>query len=147
MDALDASRLFDQLARELPDVAAAAVTDGLDVMLLDAQRLSSGMETAVDHRRKDHPYAKRHKQVKAPSDPIIINFQTGDFLRNWATEGPIESADQIAGSVVNFDDKAGWLEEGTKVMLGRDLPGAVEERTAADVEAAVERRIEQIFNH
>lgn len=146
MDARQAAREFERMARDLPNVARAAVADGLEVMLEDAQRLSSGMETAVDHRRKDHPYATRHQQVKAPNDPVIINFQTGDFLRDWVTEGPIESADEVTGAVVNVNEKADWLEEGTLKMLGRDVPGAVEERTAEAVAAAVEARFTRFFD-
>lgn len=146
MTPLQAAREFERMALDLPGVARAAVADGLEIMLEDAQRLSSGMETQAQHDAKGNPYARKWGKVKPPNDDVIINIGVGDFLRDMAVEGPIESADVVAGAVVNFNEKADWLTEGTETLLGRDLPGAVEERTAEAVEAVIEARIERFFN-
>lgn len=137
---------FRRMASQLPDVAAEAVTDGLGVLLESAIEQASGTETPADHRRKDHPYARRHGRVKPPNSDRVINVDGGGFRQDMDTEGPIESADQVAGAVVNFNEKEAWLLEGTETMLPRDLPGAVLERAGDEAERRVTRRIETHFN-
>lgn len=146
MSPAEAARLFRRMERELPDVAAAAVTDGLGVLLESAIEQASGTETQADHRRNDHPIARRHGRVKPPHPPRVINVDGGGFRRDMDTEGPIESADQVAGAVVNFNEKEAWLLEGTETMLPRDLPGAVLERAGPEAERRAERRMAAFFD-
>ena len=146
MTPAEAAAQLHRMASELPDVCAEAVDDGLDIIREEAMRLSSGMETRADHHRKDHPYARRHKRIKPPNDAILINFQTAEFLHDWEKTPVIESADAVAGAVVNFNEKADWLEFGTRLMFPRDVPGHAELRTEPEVTELIERRLTDFFD-
>lgn len=146
MNPAESAAMLRRMANELPAVTREAVDDGLDIIREDAMRLSSGMETRADHFRKDHPYARRHKRIKPPNDPILINFQTAEFLHDWEKTPVTENAGEVSGAVVNFNEKADWLEFGTKLMFPRDVPGHVELRTEPEVMELIERKLSDFFD-
>lgn len=121
--------------------ARLAVGEALDVTLEHAMRLSSGLETKKDQKRKGHPYARRHGHIQPPTDPVIVNVQSGEFLFGWHIEGPQDTPGGVSGAVVNTSSHADLLEHGTDVMLGRPLPLAVEVDTGPQVASIFQRRL------
>jgi len=141
----DVSRALLRLADGLEHEGQAALSEALTFTLSQAKRLSSGMETRKDHARKDHPYARRHGQIKRPNDNVIINFQTGEFLLAWQMDGPQPDGDGLAGSVFNTDWKAGLLHAGTAKMLGRPLPEHAALDGAEELRRVLEQRLSKLF--
>lgn len=134
-----------RLANQIEQAAREAMAEALQVTYIEAKRLSSGFETRKDHRRNDHPYARRHGRVKPPNDPFLINAQSGRFLKSWEQQEPREEGGKLAGVVTNRDPKGELLGRGTRLMLARPLPvvvAPVGEQALAD---ALVRRFDRLF--
>ena len=111
--------------------AAAAVPRRLAaseaVTLQDAKAkaivLSSGTLTTAELRRRGHPYARRNPTSPSPE---IINSQSGVFRAAFLTPAPIVGPDGVTARVVNVAPYSGYLAAGTRLMVARPLPQAVQ---------------------
>jgi hypothetical protein len=134
-----------RLANQIEQAAREAMSDALQVTLIEAKRLSSGFETRKDHRRNDHPYARRHGRVKPPNDPFLINAQSGRFLQSWERREPQDAGGKLVGVVTNSDPKGELLGRGTRLMLARPLPVVVAPLGEQALADALVRRLDRLF--
>ena len=102
-------------------VAAEAVT--LQEAKARAILLSSGTLSTAELRKRGHPYARRNP---TSPNPQIINAQTGVFRQAYTTPPPVPSASGVTASVVNVARYSGYLSAGTRLMVARPLPQAVQ---------------------
>lgn len=134
-----------RLANQIEQAARAAMSDALQVTLIEAKRLSSGFETRKDHRRNDYPYARHHGRVKPPHDPFLINAQSGRFLQSWERQEPRDEGGKLSGVVTNSDPKGELLGRGTRLMLARPLPVVVAPLGQQALVEGLARRLDRLF--
>ena len=115
-------------AAAVPRRLAAAEAVTLQEAKALAITLSSGTLTTAELRRRGHPYARRNP---TSSSPEIINSQSGVFRASFLTPAPVVGPDGITACVVNVALYSGYLAAGTRLMIARPLPQAVQAAVCA----------------
>ena len=133
------SRHMAKAAAALPRTLAAAEGAALKQAKALAVTLSSGTLTRAELRRRGHPYAVRNP---TSPNPQVINAQ-GSVFRNSFQIVPTTFSGRMVSSVINVADYSGYLANGTRFMVKRPLPEAVQSAVRAPrlarTFAAVER--------
>jgi uncharacterized membrane protein YebE (DUF533 family) len=132
---------LDQLERfvtNLEGELTLAVNDTLHAGYGLAIEYSSGTYSEDDLARLDHPFATRHGSPQL--DPSVINVKSGDFRAAWHTVGPTQAAGGVAGSIINNDPKAQFLQ-GTRLMFARPIDDRIAHELAPVFEANVIRAV------
>ena len=110
-------------AAAVPKRLAAAEAVTLQDAKAKAIGLSSGTLTTAELRRRGHPYARRNP---TSTNPEMINSQSGVFRAAFLTPAPVIGPDGITACVVNVAPYSGYLATGTRLMVARPLPEAVQ---------------------
>lgn len=143
-----AVRRVRALEREIHRDLQGAVRRTLSAAKQEAKRLSSGPLSFADLARLDHPYARRHGSrgntaVMPGKDPSVINVQTGAFKEAWQVDNPQGGDTTVSGRLFNLDEKADFLQYGTRFMVARPIPqrleGFVRDRAEKEVATAAKR--------
>jgi hypothetical protein len=139
----EAAKRLERLGDGLETAAREAVNRTLEVGLAEARNLSSGGMDRTELRRRGHPYARRHGRIQSPGNPFLVNLQDGDFYEGWLIESTL--GPDPSGVLYNQDPKAEWLEKGTRLMLGRDLPERLEEKLLPRLESELDAALARLM--
>jgi hypothetical protein len=152
----------DALAADLERIAAGferAATEAVDATLETGLALARSHSTGgLDEaglRAADHPFARRHGSIRPPGRDDQINLRSGAFYGGWEKEDARVVGDAAEGSLFNVSEEARYLfdpeeskhpDGGTDLMLGRNLPAALEKELAPVLERNLEAALGRLLS-